>query len=188
MLLKRMIEKLIRNKIINVDNYFHPDTFINCCYDDVSLLNLIRRNKDELGDLYLQWKNRRYLKSCWKNVFEYEEKIPDEMVRKSLMDLSRKDTLPRTSHIVRSYEQSICNFLNLDDDLFHITYAGFKPLGPREVEEILIKVKPDVPKDLKELSIYNPLAEKVRNMVFMYVEDGYQDKCIEYIKNNPPVT
>jgi uncharacterized protein len=165
-----LIKDLISQSIINKENrdrFFSFNAIFNNLIDDNHIITEIRNqceSNQPLKENYLKYLNRQFLKPIWKNIHEFRDLFPNEIVHENIIFCYKTNTQEEFQKKL----QRINNKLESCDIV--LTMAQFKPYNPLSPSPIYIKLKNNA---------------KVFHKIFQH--STYKDEFPElpYIYSNP---
>lgn len=178
-LLRRMIDILIEENLIEYEKYFSLNALTNDLVDDYEILMQIRSNapkNKELGHLYKSWISRDFLSPCWKNGIEFCRTIADDEIRKDLILDSRSKTHELEDQIMKKFK--------LSDGEVIVSYAKFTPFSPAGLD-IPIDMGGSRVKAVSDLKLHPLEMDKYSNVPYIYVPKKPLDikqKVIHYLQ------
>ena len=163
-LLEKILKTLIQDGKIGSD-FFSVNSIVNKKIDDVTVIAEIRKFSEYEGikDMYESWTNRKFLKSCWKNAFEFNSKIESDKVRKALkLDAIKPGNL----------EEKISRDLGFNREKILVARAKFVPFAPESGLDISIEVD-GINKDVAaSLELNTQGVMKYCDVPYIYTEEA----------------
>jgi HD superfamily phosphohydrolase len=173
-LLEKILKTLIQDGKIKPE-FFSVDSIVNKKIDDIAVIAEIRKFADYEGimDLYESWKNRKFLKSCWKNAFEFNSKIKSDTARK---DLNTDVINPKT------LEDRISEGAGIERGKILVASAKFVPFALGSGLDISIEIN-GVNKDaVTSLGLNTPGVMTYCEVPYVYTEESNIGPVIEYLQ------
>ncbi|MFA4848737.1 MAG: HD domain-containing protein [Methanoregula sp.] len=179
-LLEKILKALIQNGKIKPD-FFSVNSIVNKKIDDFTVISEIRRiteddsvkDIDNIKDMYNTWRTRKFLKSCWKNAFEFNSKIKSDNARKNLnTDVIRP----------RNLEEKISQAVGINRENILVAGAKFVPFAPGTGLDISIEID-GINKDVAtSLELTTQGVMKYCQVPYVYTEESKIDDVIKYLQ------
>jgi len=178
-LLEKILKMLIQKGKIKPD-FFSVDSIVNKKIDDFTVIAEIRRfvEDDDIKDIdnikymYKSWKNRKFLKSCWKNAFEFNSKIQNDNARKNLnTDVIRP----------RILEEKISKDVGINRENILVAGAKFVPFAQGTGLDISIEID-GVNKDATSLELNTQGVMKYCEVPYVYTDESNIETVIKYLQ------
>jgi len=178
--LVKILKALIQHKKIE-PGFFSINSILNKKIDDFSVIAEIRKftedddikDIDDIKDMYKSWKNRKFLKSCWKNAFEFDSKIKSDSARENL----NHDAI--TPRIV---EEKISKAIGISREKILVASSKFVPFALGTGLDISIEID-GVNKDVaKSLGLNMPGVVKYCEVPYVYTEESNIEHVIDYLQ------
>lgn len=174
-LLKKIIHKMIEKKLID-DGFFSLEHMKSELIDDFDMISIIReksKTDEEISKLYDMWRNRKFLKSCWKHSFEFDQKIESAIA---------KEAITRASKNPKQIEKRISHELNIDPNDIIVASVEFTPFHLGGLE---IKVEVDgVSKGaVKDLHLHTSDISEYSDVLYVYTKESDKARVIKYFEN-----
>ena len=174
-LLEKILKTLIQDGKIGSD-FFSVNSIVNKEIDDVTVIAEIRKFSEYEGikDMYESWTNRKFLKSCWKNAFEFNSKIESDKVRKALkLDAIKPGNL----------EEKISRDLGFNREKILVARAKFVPFAPESGLDISIEVD-GINKDVAaSLELNTQGVMKYCDVPYIYTEEANVKTVVKYLQS-----
>jgi len=173
-LLQRIVKKLIDNKLIDKD-YFTVNNIISNAIDDYDLISVIRANSkhNEIKELYKLFRERKLLKACWKHAIEYDRKITNTVLKKTLNFESAKHA--------EEFERKICKDLKIDANKILITHTKIVPFSPLGLD-LTVEINGVPYSIVSDLGLHFKDIDKYREVPYIFVEDSKKATVIDYLQ------
>lgn len=177
-LLKMIITNLIDEGVIDSENFFTKEKIIEDLLDDYDIINIIRKNKnrESINNLYKMWRERSFLKSCWKSVFDFKALTSENSTVRAAL---KKKCLENPKEV----EEEIRKYFELKQDDVVVTHAQFSPFKPANVD-ININLRNKTMSVGQDFDIVNQQADFYSNIPYVYVPKEYVDKCNDFLISN----
>ncbi len=175
-LLKKIIHKMIEKNLID-DGFFSLERLRSELIDEFDIISTIRQKSktdEEIFKLYDMWRNRKFLKSCWKHSFEFDEKIENTNAKRDIKIAARNDP--------KQMEERISQELGVPPSNITVASVSFKPFHPTGID---MTVEVDgIPKSaIDDLKLYTSDIGKHSEVPYIYTKESDKVQVIEYLKN-----
>lgn len=174
-LLERILERLIEEGTISSD-FFSVDNLINKKTDDYDVINEIRKNHDnpKIKNLYESWRERNFLKSPWKNAYDFHNKIDDEVSRSELLTIAKaKPAL---------LEQQISEKYGIKSDKVLVCSAKFLPYAEQGLD-IKIDIDGAPVSAVATLRMSTEGIKQYTEVPYVYVEEAKIPEILHYFQS-----
>ncbi len=177
-LLKMIIQNLVDDKIIDPNKIFSKKGITEEVIDDYDIINIIRTNEERpsIKHLFEMWRERSFLKSCWKSIFDFKTLTIEKSTTR---DLLKKKCLENPEKV----KNEIQKHFKLNPDDVVVSYAKFKPFKPASVD-INIVLRNQTKSAGQDFSIFDPSSEFYSQVPYVYVPKELVEKCNEFLISN----
>ncbi len=174
-LLRKIINKLIENESTDKEKKFSQKAITSDLKDDYDIISWIRNSTDrEICELYESWRNRTFLKACWKHAFEFVNVISDSEVQQKLIWDSKNDP--------DNLEKRLSDDLGLDNTKVVVAHAKFVPFVPPGLD-IQVELNGEACSVGGKLGLFTQGIQNYCEVPYFYVEESNKKKVIDYLKD-----
>lgn len=180
-LLKKMIQVLINEDLIETNEFFSKSAIIEKLIDDYDIISEIRKNvsdnnSESLSNLYKMWSTHNFLKPCWKHAFEYNEKIKGE---------ARDDLIDDVKYRQNELENWLAKKLDIETGKVMVSFAKFTPftIGEKDIRIEPLEIGGSTKYAIEDLGLHIQSIEKYSNVPYVYVDKEQIENCLVLLRN-----
>ncbi|MFA4860874.1 HD domain-containing protein [Methanoregula sp.] len=174
-LLEKILKRLIEDGKIKPD-FFSVKNLIDNKIDDYDVITQIRNNYDnpKIKNLYESWRERKFLKSPWKNAYDFRNKIDNEVSRSDLLTISKANPA--------LLEQKIAETLRVDPDNVLVCWTKFVPYAEQQGLDIMIDIDGSPISAVATLRMSTEGIKKYTEVPYVYVEEEKLPEILPYLQ------
>ncbi len=174
-LLEKIIKRLMDDGKIKPD-FFSVKNLIDTRIDDYDVITQIRNNANnpKIKDLYNSWRERTFLKSPWKNAYDFHNKIDNEVSRSELLTIAKSNP--------EILEKKVAEQLGVDPDKVLVCMAKFVPYAEHGLD-IKIDIDGAPVNAVATLRMNTEGIKKYTEVPYVYVEESRLNDILPYLKS-----
>lgn len=186
-ILKRLLGHILERKEGTKEQLFSYEAVAERLVDDHDVISFIRQNKeidDYAKNLYAQLFNRKYFKSLWKTVFDFEARIK-EPVRQDNLILAvgeYRNQIKGLEQLEARIASASSGRLNEGD--FYIAVAEFKPFVPMAGKSIYIQLNEHTGRRFEDIFHSNIFSKPYKELPHVFVKDNQVKEALLDVLNN----
>ena len=174
-LLEKILERLIEDGKIKPD-FFSVRNLIDKKIDDYDVITQIRNNHDnpKIKNLYDSWRERKFLKSPWKNAYDFHNKIDNDVSRSELLTIAKANP--------ELLEQQVAEKLGVEPEKVLVCLAKFLPYAEQGLD-IKIDIDGAPVNAVASLRMNTEGIKKYTEVPYVYVEESKLPDILPYLKS-----